>query len=81
METAAVVLAKFTDLLNQFGADSKQVRAMRKKHETDPELCGLFETTVVVQAQLRAGKLKANGRDFAIAASSVAEPGCCLAVE
>ena len=58
-KNTAKILAEFTDKLNQYGAESKELAAFRAKYEGDKELAKLFATTVRVQAQLKAGQLAA----------------------
>lgn len=53
----AAILAEFTDKLNEFGPDSREIREFRALHESDKELAKLFQTAVRVQSQFRQGQL------------------------
>lgn len=52
----AALLAEFTDKLNHFSPESKEVREFCAQHESDAELVKLFRTAAKVQSQLRKGQ-------------------------
>lgn len=49
-------LAKFTDALNEFGAESVELKVFQEKYKNEPELTTLFRTVVRIQAQLYSGR-------------------------
>lgn len=44
------LLAAFTDILNKYGAESKEVKDFRKQHAENPELIKLMESAASIKA-------------------------------
>jgi hypothetical protein len=70
MESRAMLLAQFTDLLNAHGSESREVREFRARYEADKVLARLFEAAIKIQVQLQTGKLAVKPGDLSSAKSA-----------
>lgn len=52
------ILTEFTDLLNEKGADSAEVKAFMEKYSGNKELAGLMETAILVKKAFEAGEIE-----------------------
>jgi hypothetical protein len=52
------IFTEFTDLLNEKGADSAEVKAFMKKYSDNKELTGLLETAILVKKASEAGDIE-----------------------
>jgi hypothetical protein len=73
MESRAALLAQFTDLLNEHGPDSVELREFVSRHQANKGLLKLFETAITLQAQLRDGTLTTRPGDLAAAKSAASK--------